>query len=168
MFDKDTLRDEMLRECDIIRHLASKIPDGSDDWKPTDGQRTMLQFLRYLSFAPLGGAGTALADDWAPYAEGEKAAAELRSDEFDAAMLAQKDALAALMDGITDEQWANQTCHLPTGAEVPLWQGVFELSYRWLAGYRMQLFLYAKGAGNSEISTANVWMGIDWKRPDAD
>ena len=68
MFDKDTLRDEMLRECDIIRHLATKIPEGTDDWKPTEGQRTMLQSLRYLSFAPLGGARTMVANDWPPKA----------------------------------------------------------------------------------------------------
>lgn len=29
----------------------------------------------------------------------------------------------------------------------------------------MQLFLYAKQAGNRDIWTPNCWVGVDWEKP---
>ncbi len=167
MIDRTTLQTEMARECEIIKHLASKVPPGTDDWRPTEGQRSMLEFLRYVSFCGIGGARAMAEGDWAGYGEVEARAADLTREGFAAAMDRQSEELAALVEGLSDAQWSEQECTLPWGEKVPMWKGIFETGYRWLAGYRMQLFLYAKGAGNTEISTANVWVGIDWTPPEA-
>jgi hypothetical protein len=29
--------------------------------------------------------------------------------------------------------------------------------FRWLVGYKMQMFLYLKAAGNLQLKTADVW-----------
>jgi hypothetical protein len=101
---------------------------------------------------------------WDAFHENERRSATMKADEFPAAMERQKRELADLFERISEKQFDTQEAALPTGAKVKLGRALLEASLQWMTGYRMQLFLYAKAAGNHEIGTANCWAGMDWPR----
>ena len=43
----------------------------------------------------------------------------------------------------------------------PWGQAIFATSVRFLCAYRMQLFLYIKQCGATELGTSNAWLGMD-------
>ena len=167
MIGKDQILDFVLRECDTCLHLYGKIPEGGLDYRPTPEQRSTLELLRYLSFCALGGARTMVDGNWDGYKELAEAASSMEADEFPAAMERQKDGLRQLFAGLTQEDLETRTATLPVGDEVPLEIALVLLPQHWMVGYRMQLFLYAKQAGNKDIWTPNCWVGIDMERPEA-
>jgi hypothetical protein len=46
-----------------------------------------------------------------------------------------------------------------------LGRALLDVPVRWMGGYRMQLFLYARAAGNEEIWTPDCWAGITMEKP---
>ena len=165
MIGKNEILEFILKECDICQHLYEKIPEGGLDYRPTPEQRSTRELLRYLSFCAVAGARTMVDGNWDAYQELAQAAQGLEAADFPAAMERQKEALRALFDGLTQEQLETQIVSLPEGRDVPLEQGLMLLPLFWMIGYRMQLFLYAKQAGNADIWTPNCWVGIDWEKP---
>ena len=161
MISKDELLAAMMRECDICIHLHGKIPDGGLEYRPTEGQRSTIELLRYLSFVGIG-MGRALAEgDWTPYTEMAEAAEALSAEEFPEAMERQKRALGDFLAGLTEDDLRDRRASLPWGEEYPLGRALLEMPYACLVAYRMQLFLYAKAAGNHAIQTPNCWAGVD-------
>lgn len=164
MLDKHDIRDVLLKECDICMHLYGKLPKGALEYRPSAGQRSTLELLRYLSYCGIGGARAAFEGKWDAFQEAAGRAAEMPAEEFPAAMERQKREIRDLFERITDAQFATQPASEPTGEKVKLARALLDMPLRWMTGYRMQLFLYAKAAGNAEIGTANCWAGMDWPR----
>lgn len=165
MIDKNTIRDLILRECDICIHLHGKIPEGTFDYRPTRGQRTTLELLQYLSYCALAGMRVTAEGSWDCWRELAEAASALSAEEFPAAMERQKQAVREYLDRLTQEEIETRMVETPVGEEMPLERALIELPLHWMVAYRMQLFLYAKQAGNEEIWTPNCWAGVDWERP---
>ena len=161
MIRKDDLKDAMQHECDIAIHLHGKVPAGALDYRPSPGQRSTLELMRYLAGCGIGAARARRDGDWAGYKEVRVENAAMGGEGFPAAMAKQKAALGALLDGLDDEALATQEATLPWGEKVTLGRALVETSLKWLTAYRMQLFLYAKAAGNEKIGTANNWGGVD-------
>lgn len=161
MISKDTLLAAMLRECDLCVHLAGKLPEGGLDFRFSPGQRSTLELLRYLSFVGLGATHALLEGGFDTYQKLAAAAETLRVEDFPAAMEAQKQQLTALLGGVSEDELASRTISTPWGDQVSLGEGLLELTYACLAAYRLQLFLQAKAAGASALSTHNAWAGID-------
>ena len=55
MLSRHDILDSLLREIQITRHLFGKVPEGAMDFRPSEGQRSTLELLRYQSFCGLGG-----------------------------------------------------------------------------------------------------------------
>lgn len=164
MLDKNDIRDVMLKEIDICIHLFGKLPKGTQDYRPTPPQRSTLELLRYVSHCGESGVRALLDGHWEAWKANEERAGKMSLAEFPAAMERQKRALADAFELITPEQFARQEATLPAGEKLPLGRALLEAPLRWMTGYRMQLFLYAKASGAKEIATANCWMGIDWPK----
>lgn len=164
MISKNDVRDAILDECDILVHLYGKLPKDALDYRPTPKQRSTLELLRYLTYAGVAGIGKAVDGTYAVLKEGEKRTSEMRAEEFPAAMERQKKAIIAAFDKLTEAQLATQESSDPLGRKMSLGRALLAMPLRWMTAYRMQLFLYAKAAGNHEIGTANTWAGIDWPR----
>ena len=64
------------------------------------------------------------------------------------------------MDQCTDEELAKVINLYGMGDKT---KGVYlvENLLKWLAAYKMQLFLYVKANGNASIGTSNLWGGVD-------
>jgi hypothetical protein len=160
MLTKYQVAASMLREIDICKHLFSKIAPEQYEYKPTEGQRTTANLLRYLAICGIGGVTSMAGGDWklfAPYRERVK---EMRPDEFPAAMDLQKKELQEFFAHVTDEQLA-APAPMPGGAMLPLGEAILNGPFKWLTAYKLQLFLYAKQSGASEIATSNAWRGSD-------
>lgn len=165
MIDKDTLLELILEECDICLHLHGAIPDGGMDFRPTPDQRSTLELLRYLSFCALGGTRAMAEGNWDAYRALADDAATMEADAFPDAMARQKEGLRAYFAGLTQEDLDTRIATTPMGVELPLDRALITLPLKWMAAYRMQLFLYAKQAGNTEIWTPDCWAGVSMDRP---
>ena len=125
----------------------------------------MLELLRYLSFSGIGFVNAVATGDWTSYTEGGKAAETLAAEDFPAAMERQKDALREAFAGFDEADLAESRCTMPWGTEMSVARGLLMLPLRSMAAYRMQLFLYAKSAGNDEIWTPDCWAGVSMEKP---
>lgn len=154
-------------ECDVTKHLFAKLP--REDWqatlayRPSEGQRSTLELLRYLSFCGIGGSLTCVEGNYGSWKRLSARAEEMEADDFPAAMDRQKQEIAAILDGLTEEDLATRTTKNPPGQELTLGRAFLDVPARWLTGYRMQLFLYARALG-ADVWTPDCWYGISMKR----
>jgi hypothetical protein len=161
MITKDQLAASMLRECDIVIHLHSKLPAGALDYRPSEGQRSTLELLRYLAICASAGIRCMKESNWKLFAEHVERVKEMTADEFPAAMERQKQEIADFFAATSEETLATQEAPVPGGAIMPLGAAILNGPLKWLAAYKMQLFLYAKAAGATELKTPNLWRGSD-------
>ena len=166
MLSKSDLLQAMLKDIEICRHLLTKVPEGGMAFRPTEGQRSTEELLRYLSFCGIGGSMALYEGGWEGYKSWAERCAELGPDDFDAALTRHAEALTAWFDELSDEDFAKRPATTPLGEEMPLGRALLEMPVKWLAAYRMQLFLYAKQSGCADLWTPNCWGGVDMERPD--
>jgi hypothetical protein len=154
-------------EVRILQHLITKIDRAQLDYRPTPKQRSTIELLRYLTnMGPmLIAAAKAGAFDGAAWGAADAAAKARDFDQTVAALAAHKDAYAALLADWTDadfraplEMFGNKTT-----------KGAFivNMVLGGCAAYRTQLFLYLKACGREELSTPNLWGGVDPPPPQA-
>ncbi len=165
MLGKNDILDSLLRECEISKHLATKMPGGDMDFRPCASQRSMLELMRYQSFCGLGGSYAMFDGNWDRYRALSEGADALEAAGFGAAMDKQADGLREFFGELTDEAFETRPAKTPLGEELPLGRTLLELPVKWMTAYRMQMYLYCKQAGNDEIWTPNCWAGIDMERP---
>jgi hypothetical protein len=160
MLNKTDLLKALHKECDICIHLYGKIPEGGLDYRPSHKQRNTLELLKYLSFCGIAFA-EGMTGNWDVYNELEQQSETMPSEEFPVAMERQKVMLTELFDLITDDDFATKESVLPSGERTKLGYALLDMPFRCMCGYRMQLFLYAKAAGNDALITPNCWFGVD-------
>jgi hypothetical protein len=161
---KAQLLDAISDELRVCRHLARKLPQGGLDWRPTPGQRSTLELLRYLSTAGTDLTREMASGTWDVARVTGRAPQDLRAEDFDAAMERQDRDIRALLAPYGDADLRTRPAMLPTGQPSTLGTALVLVVWRALVGYRMQLFLYAKGAGNAALTTLDCWYGIDAPR----
>jgi hypothetical protein len=166
MLTKDELLESILSECDIVKHLATKIPEAGLYYRQSPGQRCNLELLRYLSFCAIGGALAMIENGWDSYQAWAAKSEELTADEFAAAMDRQMDALRETFAALSDDDLLREVTH-PLGHTLTLERAMLEIPLKWLVGYKMQLYLGAKGAGNTDIWTPDCWGGVSMPRDTA-
>jgi hypothetical protein len=161
MFTKDEFKSALGEETRLTCHLASKLGDVAGDYSPGEGMRTLDELLRYIAACGIAPAVALVKNDWDVIAPYQERVAELTLDGFEAAMGRQMEELATVIDDIPDADFADKQVGLPWGATSPLGYALYETSVRFMVAYRMQLFLYAKQAGHTELNTYNAWLGQD-------
>ena len=161
MLTRQELKDALSEEIRLVRHIATKLDASRLDYRPTEGQRTTLELMRYLAMCGIGPAAACAAGSWDDIRTHMDRHAELTLDGFDAAMATQEEELHAVIDGLSEADLVEREAPLPWGVTQSLGQALHDTSLRFLVAYRMQLFLYAKQSGASELSTHNAWLGMD-------
>lgn len=148
-------------EVRILLHLAGKVDRAQLDYRPTRKQRSTLELLQYLSMMgpELIKAIKDGAFDPAAWTAAEEAAAARDLDQTVAAIGAQTEAYATLLADMSDADFR---------AEIELFGDkgtrgsiLVNLILCGCAAYRTQLFLYLKACGREELSTMNLWAGVD-------
>jgi hypothetical protein len=145
-------------EVRILLHLASKIDRSQLDYRPTPKQRSTIELLRYLSIMGPGLVNAIKTGAFDGEAWGKAVAAA-----------AEKDLDAILADiGKQSDLYAKELPGIDFATEMDLFGRKFSLGYHMVnlvlsghAAYRTQLFLYLKACGADELSTYNLWGGMD-------
>ena len=158
---KEELVASLQNEVRILLHLVSKIDRSQLNYRPTPNQRSTLELVRYLSVM------------------GPELIAYVRSGAFDRA--AWQASLAAAdrldFDQVLETLGRQATRYADLIGEFSEadFRGEVEMFFRkasrgsiivnivlcGCAAYRAQLFLHLKACGREELSTANLWAGLD-------
>jgi len=156
MFSIEGFIAEWAKESRICINLAAKVPAGGLDYRPTATQRTTLELMRYLSYGPYNGVHRTLLGDWSIGRPTADVTAGMPGSDFVDRMEWQAAAVARELRAAVPEDLAEKEMTFPWGETLKRGQALFT-PYRWLVGYRMQLFLYLKAAGNTQLNTADCW-----------
>ena len=164
MLTLDQLLDACAHETKVIQHLATKVPEGVPegglDYRPTDGQRSTLELLQYLTRMAALPMARAVTGDWERNgefaAESEAVTVETFAGEMDRQMEILREEAAKLADRPFDSE-----CGMPWGAPCTLGEFLVNAVLGTFKCYRMQLFLYCKAAGAHELGPAQCWVGFD-------
>ena len=158
---KSELIASLQNEVRILLHLAGKIDRARLDYRPTPKQRSTIELLRYLSvmgpaLVEAAQAGKFQPDVW----KASVAAAEARDfDQTLAVVASHADKYAALLSPVTDADFRAEIEMFGTKST----RGAFivNMVLSGCAAYRLQLFMYLKACGREELSTMNLWSGVD-------
>jgi len=158
---KGELIDVLQKEVRILVHLAGKVDARSLDYRPTPKQRSTIELLRYLivmgpflTRAVISGQFDGRA--WGMQAEANK---DLSLEETIAALEAQGEAYAELLADVPDEAFREEVEFF--GRKGSRGASLVNLVVCGYAAYRTQIFCYLKASGREELSTMNLWAGMD-------
>ncbi len=158
---KSELIASLQNEVRILLHLASKIDRTMLDYRPTPKQRSTIELLKYLStMGPaLVQAAKAGSFDRAVWTAADQAAQARDFEQTLAAIAGHTDAYAALLGDVSDAGFRSEIEMF--GSKTP--RGAFIVNHVLCAcaAYRTQLFMYLKACGREELSTMNLWAGVD-------
>jgi len=162
---KEELIGSLQNEVRILQHLCTKIDRSMLDYRPTPKQRSTIELLRYLSNMGPGLVQAAKTGTFDPAAwtEATKVADARDFDQTVAYLATHGDAYATLISPMTDAEFGETINMFGT----PMSRGSFivNLVLAGHAAYRTQLFLYLKSCGRDELSTMNLWGGVDAPQP---
>jgi hypothetical protein len=162
---KDDVIAQLQKEVRILLHLASKIDRSQLDYRPTPKQRSTLELLRYLTaMGPVLvrsiKAGTFDVERW------QADTARANAADFDqvlALIRAQEAEYASLLASWSEDDFRGSIEMFGRTETRAKW--LLELVLNGCAAYRTQLFLYLKSCGREELSTSNLWQGVDAQVP---
>ena len=97
--------------------------------------------------------------DPAVWTAAEQTAAARNLDQTLAAIAAQKDEYATLLGGMSDADFRSEIEMF--GSKTSRGAFIVNMVLCGCAAYRTQLFLYLKAGGREELSTMNLWGGMD-------
>lgn len=163
------LIDALKLEVRILSHLVTKVTPEMLDYRPTPKQRSMIELLRYLAMMgpmmtrfALAKPGEDMRVMWGAVA---KEVEGMNLQQVAAKIASQEAEYEALLGPLTDEDYR------------VTFQGFAGLAVRgpYLvtsvlgghAAYRTQLFCYLKACGREELTTTNLWRGMDAPPPTA-
>lgn len=161
VLSKEELISSLQHEVNTLTHLARKIDPSKLGYKPTENQRTTLELLQYLNIM------------------GPELVANIKNGKFDAEawVAAQKTTAAldfdALLDSLAGQSkfyeerfgsWTDDDFRTDVdifGQNTSRGAHIVRLLLGGHAAYRTQLFCYLKSCGCADLSTWNLWAGID-------
>jgi len=158
---KSELIASMQHEVHVLLHLASKLDPSMLDYRPTPGQRSTLELLRYLSYMGPVVIRAAKGDGFDMAAWGA-AAQEASARDFGqtlAAIAAQREMYASLLGDIPDSEYRTEIEMF--GRKSSRGSLIVNTVLCGYAAYRTQLFVYLKACGRVELTTMNLWAGVD-------
>ncbi len=162
---KEELISSLRREVRILVHLAGKVDKSKLDYRPTPKQRSTLELLQYMAImGPTqvaiikSGAfnRAALGAAWGP---ADAAAKAMNFDQAISAIQKQSDEYARLLSGWTEADFRGEIDMF--GTKSARGSLLVSLVLSGHAAYRTQLFCYLKACGREELSTMNLWAGVD-------
>ncbi len=166
---KAELIERLKHEVRILLHLIAKADTATLDYRPTPGQRSLIELLQYLTvFVPIHlrtiRAGVWNLDEWSSaWRTQEPAAKALNLEGIKSAIAAQPALFAELVEPLTDEDLRAETEMFGSKKSRGSWLVWLVLCH--YVAYRTQLFLYLKACGRQELGTLDLWAGIDARPP---
>jgi hypothetical protein len=159
---KPELIESLQREVHVLLHLVGKVDRSKLEYRPTPKQRSTIELLKYLSMMGPTIIQYAKAETPDPnlWADAAKEADARTFDQTIAAIAAQKDAYQKLLGDMSDADFRAEVNDF-TGGKTSRGSLIVNLVLGGCAAYRTQLFMYLKACGREELSTMNLWAGVD-------
>ena len=149
--------DAILLELQICRNLLKRTKPEDWNFRFGEGQRSTLELGQYLAYAPWGVIEAGIAQDFAWFPENSPRFKELGPEEIPAAIEAEEQEIRRLMDGLSESDLQRPTDMQDMG-QWTLGSWIQGTGLKFATAYKMQLFLYAKAAGNKNLDTWDAWM----------
>ena len=161
VLNKSELVSALQKETRILAHLATKVDPAMLDYRPTPKQRSMREWFDYMSMMGRhlvidGRAGGFNTEAW----QAAATAASSRSfDETVAAIRDLGDFYATAVGEMTDDDFRKEVSFFgTTGSLGGFFVNTILASH---AAYRTQIFCYLKSCGRTDLTTMNLWAGMD-------
>ncbi len=158
--NKEHLLQNIHREIILIKQITPLIKESDLEFRPAEKVRSTYELMQYLS----GIGGTMfrwfLVNDITPEERQKITAyrATLTIGNFSERMDEQWEIIQNYMADVTEEQLNTMEVELPWKEKMHLGRAIIAAPIKWLAAYRMQLFLYLKMNGRPEIGTKEAWV----------
>lgn len=148
-------------EVRILLHLAGKVDAKSLDYRPTPKQRSTIEWLRYLTL--MGPALTTAAKtgtfDGAAWGAAQAKADAMNLEQVTAEIAKQSDFFAQEIGGMADADFRTEVEIF--GQKFSKGSFLVNMVLSGYAAYRTQIFNHLKACGREELTTANLWRGVD-------
>ena len=157
------LEESLKSDYDIINHLYDKIPTEALDYRPTEKQRSTQELLKYLSSQSLRLAeilkrGKAISEE---IEKTINALPEFEVEKFKEQSAENNERTLEILRAFTTEELEEELDLFGIGVVMPRRIWMTHMYLKFPASYKMQLFLYLKAYGVTDITTPNLWMGMD-------
>lgn len=148
-------------EVRVLLHLASKIDPEMLEYRPTPYQRSTMELLRYLTMMGPTLVQAARNGKFDPEAwtVAERGASTRDFGQTVAAIAGHGEEYARLLGDLTEPSFRAEIEMF--GQKTTRGSFIVNVVLCGCAAYRMQLFLYLKACGRHELSTMNLWAGMD-------
>ena len=148
-------------EVRILLHLMGNVDRSKLDYRPTPKQRSTLELLRYLTMMGpmLVQAAKDNSFDTEAWGAAEGAANGLDFDQVTAAIKGQTERYAAMLGDLSDADFRAEVEIF--GSKTSRGSFVVNNVLSGCAAYRTQLFLYLKACGREELTTWDLWAGME-------
>ena len=162
---KEELIEALRQEIRILLHLAGKVDPAKLEYRPTPKQRSTLELLQYLAvMGPVQVkmirerefSRAAFSAAWTP---AEAAAKAMSLEDAVAAIAKQGDYYANTLGEWSDADFREVLDMFGNKSSRGLM--LIQMLLAAHAAYRTQLFCYLKACGREELSTINLWGGMD-------
>ena len=158
MLSKNDVRDAILNEYKIIKQLVTKLPEGSDDFRISDDQRSTIEVLRYLTLVGPGVVHAGLDNGFTWVGENAAASEKLGMADIPAYLDGAMAEIHGLFEKMTDEEFANRDVHVEGMGDWKMNTWLLNTVMKFVPAYKLMLFNHAKAAGNADIGTWDAWM----------
>lgn len=162
---KQHLLNAIVKEMKICKRLYTKIPHDKMDFKTKEELRSIHELLQYLCII-----GTAPLDYWINKSDlpfntffGEVSAASklLPHEQFLSLMDEQINIINNLFNQFTEDDLFHKEIVYPWGEKGPLGEGIISTCIKFMAAYKLQLFLHIKLCTDQKLGTADAWLLTD-------
>lgn len=157
MFTVDQYVRAYRKECVAAVHLFGKMPAGGLDYRPSPGQRNTLELMRYLSYGPYNIVRRIVAGDWTVGRPTHEVTKDMPASDFPARMAWHADEVERTVRSASPVALLNDDFKFPWGEVMKKGEALVAHPLKWMAAYRMQLFLYLKAAGATTLATPDLW-----------
>lgn len=158
---KSFIKNSLVKDLMIIRRLITKIPADRADFRPQENMRSTIELLRYLS-----NCGTGIIRFW--YSDGSEdyrtfymplvqRVKDLDLQGAEKEMEAQIALVEELFEKITDEDLLTKEVQYPWGETGLMGEALINTCVKWLAAYKLQLFVNMKMSTGQQLATPDLW-----------
>ncbi len=163
MYRKADFLKSLKHEVKIIKHLAAQLGEAQLGYRPTPPQRSTLEVIQYLSYAPLATIEYLVSGSWDHYEAMAEAAKQVTPASFAKTIDKQLAAITRKLSKHNDAKILRTTVKSWSGKKMGFGEALIELVLKTATAYRMQLFLYAKASGSAQLTSTDCWQGVPAK-----
>lgn len=156
---KEHLLLNMGRELSLLKQLTPFIEQKDLDFRPAEKMRSTYELMQYLSTIGSYMLRWMIKDDITDEVRAQirEYRGSLTIENFNERIDRQWEEIQAYMALISEEDLLLKEATLPTKEKMPMGAAIIHAPVKWLASYRMELFVYLKMNGHSELSTKEAW-----------